>query len=452
MAVWSIIPLSSLSYTLRLDAEYYQPIYLENIGFLINCCQYPVLTFNELLLSMSGGATPLGAEYLDIGVPFLRVQNIMPGYLDMNDVVYISIQTHNTELVRSQLKSGDVLLTITGVSYGKAAYVPSGFGEANINQHSVRMAFKPKVLSEYVAIFLNCKFGKLQSDMKVTGVTRPALDYGEIRSILIPILPLPLQEEIRHLVQASEIERKQSKSLYAEAEALLLRELHLDTLDLSHQLTYERNFSEVLEPKRWDAQFYQPKYDRLVDHITRIAPVEQIGSWNKVLKGRSPGAYTEEGVPVLRAGDLVNIDEMSEWLHTPPGPHLFYLKPGDVCISSIGFGSIGKVQVFDKTETCATVSEVTVIRQKRVNPYYLQVYLQSPFGQMFLEKYITGATGQLHLYPRDVEKIDVPVLPSTIQQQCEELINRAKQAREDAKQLLEAAKRRVEQLIESGAR
>ena len=47
-----------------------------------------------------------------------------------------------------------------------------------------------------------------------------------------------------------------------------------------------------------------------------------------------------------------------------------YLRKEDVLISSIGFGSIGKVQVFDKEGRYGTVSEVTVVRQGKLNPFY----------------------------------------------------------------------------------
>src|SRR5437868_5843619 len=150
MAVWSEVDFEGLSRTGRLDPEYYQPVYIENIAFLKHRCVHPVEPLASLLTSISGGATPRGAEYLDEGVPFLRVQNIMPGYLNLTDVVYISRETHNGELERSRLFPGDVLLTITGVSYGKAAYVPATLGEANINQHSVRMGLKANVLPEYL--------------------------------------------------------------------------------------------------------------------------------------------------------------------------------------------------------------------------------------------------------------------------------------------------------------
>ena len=39
----------------------------------------------------------------------------------------------NQEIIRSQLKKDDVLLTITGVSYGKSAVVTDEYVGANIN-------------------------------------------------------------------------------------------------------------------------------------------------------------------------------------------------------------------------------------------------------------------------------------------------------------------------------
>ena len=237
MAVWSEVGINDLSPTSRIDPEYYQPVYLANIDFLQNRCVYPITPLGKLLTSISGGATPSGAEYPNEGVPFLRVQNIMPGYLSLHDVVYIPELVHNTELKRSKLSPGDVLLTITGVSYGKSAYVTSTLGEANINQHSVRMSVTSEILPEYLTTFLNCRFGKLQTDMKITGITRPALDYGEVRTILVPILPEPFQEEIKEILNKAEQTRQHSLELYVEAENLLLKELGLDTLDLTHHAT-----------------------------------------------------------------------------------------------------------------------------------------------------------------------------------------------------------------------
>ena len=67
---------------------------------------------------------------------------------------------------------------------------------------------------------------------------------------------------------------------------------------------------------------------------------------------------------------------------------------------------------------------------------------------MQIEHFITGATGQLHVYPKDVARIFVPNIPESKQQEYERLAVAAASARRQAKQLLEAAKRAVETAIE----
>jgi restriction endonuclease S subunit len=75
-------------------------------------------------------------------------------------------------------------MTITG-TYGVAAVVPADFGEANINQHSVKMIIGPRIDPDYLCIFLNSALCRPQIDRAVTGSTRLALDYTAIRNLRI---------------------------------------------------------------------------------------------------------------------------------------------------------------------------------------------------------------------------------------------------------------------------
>jgi len=124
------------------------------------------------------------------------------------------------------------------------------------------------------------------------------------------------------------------------------------------------------------------------------------------------------------------------------------LHTGDILISSIGWGSIGKVATFTHSEQMVTVSEVSVIRQTEIEPLALQIFLQSPLGQLQLERKITGSTGQLHLYPRDIGTVVIPHLVPSLQQQIADLVTQSWEARQKARQLLEEAKSKVENLIE----
>ncbi len=146
--------------------------------------------------------------------------------------------------------------------------------------------------------------------------------------------------------------------------------------------------------------------------------------------------------------DLRDIDNEGRFLKAAPGEPFFALKRGDVLISSIGFGSIGKVQVFDKPEPHGTVGEVTVLRQNVLNPYFVAAFLRSPIGQLMIERYITGATGQQHLYAKDVAKIFIPVLDEKTQVEFQRAAQAARAARREAKELLARAQHAVELAIE----
>ena len=96
----SVIKLSDFiieNCTFRIDSEFVKKEYLQNIQTIK---EKGFLTLDKYIKHMSGGATPLGAEYETEGIPFLRVQNIMQNYFNLSDVVYLS-QKQNDEIKRS---------------------------------------------------------------------------------------------------------------------------------------------------------------------------------------------------------------------------------------------------------------------------------------------------------------------------------------------------------------
>ncbi|MCI0525328.1 MAG: restriction endonuclease subunit S [Acidobacteria bacterium] len=187
-------------------------------------------------------------------------------------------------------------------------------------------------------------------------------------------------------------------------------------------------------------------FDELRRELEKRWRVEDLSG--RVHKGRSI-AYSEHGdVPIIRSGDLVDIEDDTRFLRAYSSEPIIYLRRGDVLISSIGFGSIGKVQIFDKPGRYGTVSEVTIIRQQAFNPYYLAAFLRSRAGQHQIDRFITGATGQLHLYPRDVERIFVPLPDASTQLEFQTIAQEERRHRQYARDLLNRAIRAVEIAIE----
>ena len=200
----------------RIDAGYYRPEY-KAIQRTFDTSPYPMVTIEELCYDPVGGATPRKGDrglYTDSGIKFLRILNIKPNEIDLADIKYIQEDVHEGRLKRSQLKAGDVLMTITG-RVGTATVVEKDILPANINQHIVRLRVQDSnCLPDYLAAYLNTSLGLFVSNRSVTGGTRAALDYGAIMSIPVPLPPVSIQESVVAEVQnrRSEIHRLRSEA------------------------------------------------------------------------------------------------------------------------------------------------------------------------------------------------------------------------------------------------
>lgn len=176
-----------------------------------------IIGFGTLIEQIANGATPKGASYLSEGIPFFRIQNIIPDGLDLSDIVYISKQTHD-EMRRSQTRPGDLLMTITG-RVGTAAVIPSSIEEGNINQHIVIIRLKSEVINvNYLATVINSSAVSFQASHRTTGTTRIALDYKAIKSLLIPVPDCDTQERLLEEVTRR---RYKAESLRSQAEAVV---------------------------------------------------------------------------------------------------------------------------------------------------------------------------------------------------------------------------------------
>lgn len=214
-SLYSIRRASEVSKGGRADAEYYK---LKYINLLRHIEGKPHATVEELA-TFSGGATPLGADYLDEGIPFLRIQNVGESRLVMDDVAYIAEKTHFELLKRSKLAPRDVLLTITG-RIGTSAVVPDDLKQANINQHIVRMRLKTRDVNPYyLAAFLNSVGGKLQTEREAYGTTRDALPYSCLAKILVLKAEADLQSEIEKMIRKAADAHRDAQQLLAEAKA-----------------------------------------------------------------------------------------------------------------------------------------------------------------------------------------------------------------------------------------
>ena len=186
---------------------------------------------------------------------------------------------------------------------------------------------------------------------------------------------------------------------------------------------------------RLDSQFQSRESLAAIDVVKKLQHTK-IGDLtdNGCLKGKSVGYDPDGSLGVVRSGDITQFFDNSKLLKTSETDQAFYLKNNDVLISSIGQGSIGKIQLFLSDDELATVSEVSVIRQEKFEPAYVAAFLSGKYGQHQISRYTTGATGQLHLYPSDVDRIVIPIFSNEFQEAIRDLLDRTTKYIKDSRE------------------
>ena len=207
--------------------------------------------------------------------------------------------------------------------------------------------------------------------------------------------------------------------------------------------------TDVLESGRIDADYFQPDDLQVIRKIAAAkgSALESIAS---ILNGRTPQGYDSNGsVAVVRSGDLVSPLIYPTcgrpFLRTRSTQKHVRLQQGDILISSIGVGSIGKISLVIDPASLITVSEVTVLRNAKIPPEYLFAYLASETGQSQIKREITGTTGQQHLLKSKVAKISIPAMSDNL----ESLLRDAIQKAYEEEQVAQLAYAEAETLLES---
>ena len=187
--------------------------------------------------------------------------------------------------------------------------------------------------------------------------------------------------------------------------------------------------ADVLKSDRIDADYFKPNDLQAIEKIIDINGTK-LGSIADILNGRTPQDYDDNGsLAVVRSGDLVASLIYPTcgrpFLKALPTQERVRLHQGDILISSIGMGSIGKISLVVDPTDLITVSEVTVLRNAKVPPEFLFAYLASPIGQSQIEREVTGATGQQHLLKSKVARIAIPAMPDNIDSALRDAVQRA---------------------------
>lgn len=413
----------------RLDENYNDPIY-DEIDTLLAKSKYEIISVGDsrILTNITKGKTPKGLLYVDEGIPFLRAENIIDEKVHIDSAQRIDKKFHtSSQLTKSQLKQGNVLVTMAG-KIGECA-VYDYDEECNCNQAIAILTIDQDAISpKYLVKCLNSRLGQLQFGKLQKTVDQPNIGFEEIKSIQIPYPNTPKEQDniLKSLVTFEnqiDVTKKSIQTFEEKGNNRILEEIDF-TITIDALEYFFKNGKQatsecfVITPNRINDRMhfhhFQPKLDLIYKFKKQYSTIT-LNSIVKepIIRGEQP-QYAEDGIIVIKTVDLKNrcIDYKSclktskEFFDTVPNAHL---KKSDILISSTGYVSIGKVDVYDRDESAMVDGHVSIVRIiDGYDPYFIAYFLRSHLGMIQFEKWWTGSSGQIEVQPTDLGTFVIP--------------------------------------------
>lgn len=328
--------------------------------------------FNEELMNV--GFTELGKiliglthkpEYLDNGIPFLSSKNISNGYIDFEDIHYISSKKFESMSKSSKPKKGDILFTRVGSNLGNpivfeedlefAIFVSLGIFRTN-----------NKASNFFIKHWMDSNYFWRQVEQKVAGGAKNNLNTGWLKEFKLNIPQLPEQQKIASFL--SSVDKKIDQ---------LQQKQHL--LEQYKKGVMQQVFSQQLRFKDENGNDYPDWEEKKLGGIT-----------NYYDGTHQTPKYVKEGVPFysvehVTANQFESTKFISEEVFEKENKRV-KLEKGDILMTRIG--SIGKAKYIDWDVRASFYVSLALIKN---NP---------SFSGKYLSQYINATPFQRELWKR----------------------------------------------------
>ena len=390
--------------------------------------------------------------YQEKGIQILLAQNIRDNFLDFSIKVFMSEKLRG-HLLRNKLEQGDVVMTRSGANYGQSATYLGHPVEifACADDLIIR---NPNFSGTYLATYLNTSLGKTLIESCRYGSSQPHISPRALYDIPIYKPSKELERCIDMQVHNSFKFIKRSECTYHDAQCLLLSELELAGWKPKRTLSFVKNYSDTRRVDRIDAEYYQPKYERIVKIIKNYSGgFSKLESLAKVTKSIEVGSseYLNKGIPFVRVSnmspfELTEEKYISENLYTKIKQ--YQPEQGEILFSKDATPGIA---YHIREEPKKMIPSGGILRLQLTNNRVTGDYLTLVLNSLPVKEQVNrdvGGSVILHWRPDQVKEIVIPILPKEKQAQIEKKIAESFSIRKQSKHLLECAKRAVEIAIE----
>lgn len=454
----SIVPLSKLERTARLDAEFYLKRYIDTERYLSLIEKEPLTKHVNI---SDGNHFTISDQFINEGVPYYRGQDAVSHFfIEQSEPVRISLETYNQpHMLRSHLKKGDVLLSIVG-TIGEPSLVSEDYPATCSCKLAILRPTKRN--SEYLAVYLSSKYGLSQIQRLTRGAVQQGLILEDMDQIQVVQFSRPFEKSIENLVSSSRLFIAQYQAQNDAAKKTFHQAVGLTDWKPPQPLSYKRLSSEVFMAGRLDAGHFEERYYATKDALIRAGAIKFISINDistKLTNGHTPLRHD------LAVGDVaflcaehisdfyVNYNSNKRILKSHHQGELARtsIKNGDILITIKG--KVGNFALAENVPNKVNINQdVALLRlDSSVPVWYFLSFYNSKIGKLFVDQQCSGAINPfLALY--NIKKLPIPLFSRQLMERIatttRERIIAASRAYEKYQNAIGLAKRAIEIAIE----
>ena len=434
--------------TFRLDAEYHAKEY-ERIENFVKNNPERFSKFSNWNVGIDCSAFYPGVEplYGTGDIPLIRVQNVKEE-IEYDNCVTLPMLSSDYDTLKF-VNPGDIVIT-KGGSIGFVGYVTKkAYASRDLMFiNSSQLEERERV---FLYLYLSTDFSFKQLIRSSSQCAQPHLTITLVKNFDVFLPNESLKDKCLLLYQEYSDKHIKSKQLYSEAEELLLKELGLKNWHPNNEPINIKQLKEsFLASGRLDAEYYQLKYDEIESVVTKYRNgsdlIRNLFSHNTEVCDFNEEAYNYIEIGDINIGNgtanynLIQRDEL-------PDNAKRVLHKNDILISKVR-PYRGAVSIIDFDDTKLIGSGAfTVLHEKTAyKKEVLQILLRSQVYKEWLLKWNVGSSYPV-IKDEDILNLPVPLVPQHIQKEIAEYVQKSISLRNEAKQLLESAKLKVEDAI-----
>jgi len=371
-------------------------------------------------------------NYVETGIPFLRISNIQKNLIDISNCKFISTEK-NDEFPSTQFGPNDIVLAKVGGSHGgKVAVIPESIKKCNLSQNMIGIKTNP-IFLEPKFLFYFLQNSKISNSLlsQTTGTSQKMVRLNVLKYWKMSIPPLNEQKRIVSKIEELFSKLESNEKLYQinkEKIPTLRQAIFKKAFSGDYSVSWRKYHKKSVSTEELQSSILVlvSKYKKKISSkfLDKVKLLDLPLTWyylsldsltSKIVDGThfSP-TFIDHGISFISAKDInsgkINFENCKfiskkehEELTQRCNPEY-----GDVLMSKSG--TIGRTAVVDTKESFSLCESAALIKplSQFTSPKYLSWFLEYYVKLHILNQGLRGV-GVRHFQLIDIKNIPVPI-------------------------------------------